>query len=161
VYRKNLVVFVLCTLFVLGFVLVLNYESGLVGSQVQALPTSPTNCSPSDSLCPLFTITSASLKSKNTTDQLGVANPAYASLTINVTGGPALSRVDIFVGNASAATFQGPFGPGQNTVCENYTLYATILVTPGKAYLLSVEAFSGTSYLLKSVEVTASVQQPY
>ena len=160
-YRKSLVVFVLCTLFVISFALVLNYESGLVGNQVQALPTSPTNCSPSNSLCPLFTITSASLTSKNTTDQLGVASPAYASLTINVTGGPALSRVDLFVGNASAAMIQGSFGPGQDRVCENYTLYATILVTPGKTYLLSVEAFSGTSYLLKSVEVTASFQQPY
>lgn len=160
-YRKSLVVFVLCTLFVICFAVVLNYESGLVGSQVQALPSLLTNCSPSDSSCPSFTITFASLTSKNTTDQLGVANPAYASLTINVAGGPSLGKFDLFVGNVSAATIQGSFGPGQDRVCENYTLYATILVTPGKTYLLSVEGFNGNSYLLKSVEVTAGVQQPY
>ena len=160
-YLKSLVVFAICTLFVIGFAVVLNYETGLVGSQVQALPSSPTNCSPSDSQCPSFTIVSASLTSKNTSDQLGIASPAYASLSIMVAGGPTLSRVDLFVGNVSAASIRGTYGRGQDQVCENYTLYATVLVTPGKTYLLSVEGFSGASYLLKSEEVKAGVQQPY
>lgn len=159
-YAKSLIVFVLCTALVIGFVVVLNEEAGIVGSQVQALPTSNASCVPSDPSCPHFSILSASLRTQNTSDQLGIANPAYLSLELNVTGDP-LASLRLFVGNASAGDPPGPLGPGAVKIV-NFTLLATISVSPGKAYLLSVEGLNANgAYVLESEYVTAEGQVPY
>jgi hypothetical protein len=158
VYAKSLVVFVLCTALALGVVVVLNYEATIVGNQVQALPTVQETCSPSDSTCPHFTITSSRLGAMNTTDQLGIANPAYLSFDLNVSGVSSVAKVDIFVGNVSADIIQGPFNPG-TTRFTNLTLMATAQVTPGKMYLLSFQGFNGAgSYVINSVVVNAQTQ---
>jgi hypothetical protein len=153
VYRKSLVVVVLCTAFVLAFAVVLNNEASNVNNQLNALPSTPTNCSPSDDSCPRFSIVSASLLTMNTTDQLGIANPAYLSLGFNVSGGVPLSKVGLFIGNASAGTVYGPFGLGSNRI-SNLTLPATVSASPGRTYQVSMVGFNGASYLLESVNVT-------
>ena len=75
-YTKSLVVFVLCTALVVGVAVVLNYEATSVGNQIQSLPALQATCSPTDPSCPHFSIVSASLRTQNTTDQLGIANPS-------------------------------------------------------------------------------------
>jgi len=158
VYAKSLVVFVLCTALVLGFVVVLNYEATIVGNQVQALPAIQETCSPTDPTCPQFTIVSSKLGAMNTTDQLGIANPAYLSFDLNVSGVSSVTKIDIFVGNVSAEVVQGPFNLGI-TKFVNLTLMATAQVTPGKTYLLSFQGFdSAGSYVIKSEEVTAQAE---
>ena len=152
-YRKSLVVVVLCTAFVVAFAVVLNNEASNVNSQLNALPPTPTNCSSSGDGCPRFSIVSASLRTMNTTDQLGISNPAYLSLNFNVSGSVPLTKVSFFIGNASAGTVQGPFGLGPNSV-SNLTLPATVSASPGKTYLVSVVGFNGASYQLESVNVT-------
>jgi hypothetical protein len=160
-YAKSLIVFVLCTALVIGFVVVLNIEAGIVGNQIQALPTATSNCSPSDPSCPRFSIVAASLRAQNTSDQLGIANPAYLSLELNVTGGATLASVRLFIGNASAGDPHGPLGPGLAKII-NFTLLATVSVSPGKTYRLSVEGLnSAGAYVLESEMVTAEGQVPY
>lgn len=158
-YLKSLAVFLLCTAFVVAFAVVLNNDASNVNSQLQALPSTPTNCSQSEASCPQFTILSASLHTMNTTDQLGIANPAFLSLEFNVTGGAPLSKVGLFIGNASAGTVQGPFRLGLNQI-SNLTLPATVTATPGKTYLLSVVAFDGATYQMESVSVTDQLRGP-
>ncbi len=160
-YAKSLVVFVLCTALVIGVAVVLNYEATTVGNQVQSLPALQATCAQSEASCPHFSIVSASLRTQNTTDQLGIANPAYLSLEFNVSGTTTLTRVHLYVGNASAGTVKGPFGLGVNRIA-NLTLSATVVVSPGKSYLLSVQGFNaGGVYVIEAEEVTASGQVPY
>lgn len=160
-YAKSLVVFVLCTALVVGVAVVLNYEATTVGSQIQSLPTLRATCSESDASCPHFSIASASLRTQNITDQLGIANPAYLSLELDVSGTAALSSIHLYVGNVSAGTVQGPFGPGMNRVV-NLTLSAAVVVSPGRSYLLSVQGFNANGgYVINSEEVTDSGQVPY
>ena len=159
-YTKSLVVFVLCTAQVVGVAVVLNYEATSVGNQIQSLPALQATCSPTDPSCPHFSIVSASLRTQNTTDQLGIANPSYLSLELNVSGN-ALSSVRLYVGNVSAGVVQGPFGPGMNRVV-NFTLSAAAVVSPGRTYLLSVQGFNASGgYVIKSEEVTDVGQAPY
>jgi len=159
VYAKSLVVVALCTIFVLAFALVLNYEAASVNSQLQALPTSTTSCSGPDDSCPGFTIVSAALSTTNTTDQLGIANPIYLSVDFNVSANPPLSRVSLFVGNISAGTVEGPFQLGPNRIV-NQTLPTTVQASPGKAYLVSVVAFNSGGYTMRSVNVTDRLSAP-
>ena len=160
-YAKSLVVFVLCTALVIGVAVVLNYEAASVGTQVQSLPTLQATCSPDDPSCPDFSIVSASLRTQNTTDQLGIANPAYLSLAFNVSGTATLTSVQLYVGNVSAGTVQGPFGPGMNRIV-NFTLSAAAVVSPGRMYLLSVQGFNASGgYVIRSEEVTDTGQVPY
>lgn len=160
-YLKSLVVFVLCTALVLGFIVVLNYEATAVGNQVDDLPTSQASCFPTDTGCPNFSLVSASLRVENTTDILGVANPAYLSLELNVSGITPIVSIHVFIGNALAAEVKGPFPPGLNRI-ENLTLMATVTLLPGKTYTLSVEGLnSGGSYLIESTAVTAEAEAPY
>ena len=160
-YAKSLLVFVLCTALVIGVAVVLNYEAASVGSQIQSLPSLQATCSQSDTACPHFSIVSASLRTQNTTDQLGIANPAYLSLEFNVSGATSLTSVRLYVGNISAGVVQGPFGPGMNRIV-NLTLPATVVVTPGKQYLLSVQGFNASGgYVINSREVTDTAQVPY
>ena len=160
-YAKSLVVFVLCTALVIGVAVVLNYEANSVGNQIQSLPTVQANCSQGDPSCPRFYLVSASLRTQNTTDQLGIANPAYLTLEFNVSGTAALASVHLYVGNVSAGVVQGPFGPGMNRVV-NLTLSAAVVVSPGKTYLVSVQGFNaGGGYVIRSEEVLDSGQVPY
>ena len=160
-YRKSLVVFVLSTALVVGVVVVLNYEATLVGSQTQALPTIKASCSSSDPSCPHFSIVSASLRVENTSDLLGVANPAYLSLVFNVTGSTPLASVRLFVGNASAGAVSREFGLGLNQIV-NLTLPSTVAVSPGQSYLVSVEGLnSAGGYVVMAETVTAEAQVPY
>ncbi len=158
-YLKSLIVFLLCTAFVVAFAVVLNNDASTVNSQLQALPSSETNCSVSDASCPKFVIVSASLRTMNTTDQLGIANPVYLTMRFNVTGSASLTKVQFFVGNVSAGTVQGPFGLGPNEV-SNLTLSAAVSASPGKTYRVSAVAFSGSNYVLESVYVTDVLRGP-
>jgi hypothetical protein len=160
-YAKSLVVFVLCTALVIGFVVVLNNEAGIVGNQIQALPTSASSCASGDSSCPHFSIVSASLRTQNTSDQLGIANPSYLTLELNISGAAPLASLRLFIGNSSAGDPRGPIGPGLVKIV-NFTLLATISVSPGKTYQLSVEGLNDSgAYLLESENVTAEGQVPY
>lgn len=154
-----MIVVALCTIFVLAFVLVLNYEAASVNSQLQALPTSPSSCSGSDNLCPNFTIVSAILTTTNTTDQLGIANPIYLSLDLNVSANPPFSRVSLFVGNISAGSVQGPFQRGLNKIV-NQTLPTTVQASPGKTYMVSVVAYNSGGYTMRTVNVTDRLSAP-
>jgi len=161
VYVKSLVVFVLCTALVIGVAVVLNYEATSVGKQIQSLPTLQATCSQTDSSCPHFSIVSANLRTENTTDQLGIANPSYLSLGINVSGTAALTSVEFYVGNVSAGAVQGPFGPGVNRIV-NFTLSAAVVVSPGQSYLLSVQGFNSSGeYVIIAQEVLDTPQVPY
>jgi len=161
VYAKSLIVFVLCTALVIGVAIVLNYEATTVGNQIQSLPKLQATCSQSDPSCPRFSIVSASLRTQNTTDQLGIANPAYLTLEFNVTGTAPLTAIHLFVGNASAGMMQGPFGPGVTRVV-NFTLSATVVASPGRSYLLSVQGFNaGGAYVIETEELTVLGQAPY
>lgn len=160
-YAKSLVVFVLCTALVIGVAVVLNYEATTVGKQIQSLPALKATCSETDPSCPSFSIVSASLRTQNTTDQLGIANPAYLSLVLNVSGAAPLTALHFFVGNVSAGSVQGPFDRGLHRLV-NLTLTATVVVSPGRSYLLSVQGFNaGGGYVINAEEVTAEGQVPY
>lgn len=160
-YRKNLIVFFLCTALVVGFVVVLNYESTEVNRQIQSLPTEQSSCSAGDPNCPSFSIISASLRTQNTTDQLGTASPTYLTLELNISGGAPLATIHLFVGNTSAGTVQGPFNLGVERIV-NLTLPATVTVSPGRTYKLSVEGINSTgAFVVRSERVTAQGQLPY
>ncbi len=159
VYLKSLIVFLLCTAFVVAFAVVLNNDASTVSSQLQALPPSATNCPISDASCPRFVIVSASLHTMNTTDQLGIANPVYLTMRFNVSGSVSLSKIQFFVGNVSAGTLQGPFGLGLNEI-SNLTLSAAVSASPGKTYRVSAIGFNGPSYVLESVYVTDLLRGP-
>jgi hypothetical protein len=154
VYLKSLIVFALCTIFVLSFVVVLNYATAGVGKGVTTVVSSQTPCSAGPS-CENLSITSAGLHAVNYTDELGVVNYATLDLGLNASGISPITGVDLFIGNLSAGKIQGPFEPGVNRVV-NLTLPATISITSGKTYLVNVEGFYGNGLAVwKSEIVTA------
>jgi hypothetical protein len=134
VYARSLIVVALCTIFVLAFVLVLNYEAAGIGTQGTVVPTTQTTCTSSEPSCELLSITSASLRTVNYTDELGVVSYASLSLGLNASGESPITNVNLFVGNTSAGQFQGPFKPGVNGVV-NITLPATISVSRARRTL--------------------------
>jgi hypothetical protein len=69
-----------------------------------------------------------------------------------VSGSVSLTKVSIFIGNASAGTVPGPFGLGPHLI-SNLTLSAAVSASPGKTYQLNVVGFNGASYLMESVSV--------
>jgi len=156
-YLKSLLVFVLCTLFVLGFVVVLNYVTAGVGSTPQGTSTSPGACPiPALSVPPPFEITSPALHTVNYTDELGIVSYATLTFGVNASSGSPLSSLLVCLGSDRAGTVEGPFSPSVNRVV-NLTLAATISVSPGKTYVVDVEGFSeGGSAFWDSVDVTAS-----
>jgi hypothetical protein len=158
VYLRNLLVVVLCTAFVVGFVLALDYATAGVGKQGQTtlFTTQTTSCTAPASTCIGFSITSTRLVSMNYTDVLGPGNYAILTLGLNASGGP-ISSVRIFVDNQSAGMVQGPFQPGVNRIL-NLTLPATITVSPGKLYAIGVEGYFGTASetIWMSVRVVSS-----
>ena len=92
----------------------------------------------------------------NYTDALGPGSYATLTLGLNASGGNPITSVKIFVGNMSAGTFQGPFQLGVNKVL-NLTLPATISVSSGKTYTISVEGYfdGGAETVWESVKVIA------
>jgi hypothetical protein len=156
VYYKSLIVFTLCTVFVASFVVVLNFETSGIGRQAQVVVTSQAACSAGSASCESLIITSADLRTVNYTDELGIVN--YAALTLGLkTSGPSpIDDVDFFIGNMSAGYAQGPFAPGVNKVVS-VTIPATISVSPGRTYVLSVEGFYGAgSSVWASERITAA-----
>jgi hypothetical protein len=141
-YAKSLVVFALCTTFVLAFVVVLNYEATGVARQEQNTLSSLSTCPMVKTPCATLTITSADLRNVNYESTLGAANFTILTLGLNASGGTPIESASLFVGNASAGTIQGPFEPGVNKVL-NLTLPATISVSPGEKYLVTVEGLYG------------------
>jgi hypothetical protein len=155
VYLKSLVVFALCTAFVLGFVVVLDYATAGVGKGGETVVAVQTTCSAPASSCDSFSITSASLHTVNYTDELGVVNYASLVLGLNASGSSPITSVNLFIGNLSAGRIQGPFEPGVNRIV-NLTLPATVSVSPGKTYLVNVECFYGNGMAVwKSERITA------
>jgi hypothetical protein len=149
----------LCTLFVIGFVVVLNYATAGVGKQgqTQLVTTQNSSCAAQSSSCASFSITSARLVSVNFTDELGPVNYGTLTLGLNASGGVSITNVKVFVDNLPAGGAQGPFSRGVNKML-NLTLPATISVSPGKTYTISVEGFysNGSETVWQSVETTAT-----
>jgi hypothetical protein len=156
VYYKSLVVFALSTVFVASFVVVLNYETSGIGRPAPAVVTSRAACSATSASCESVIITSADLRTVNYTDELGVVNFATIRLGLKASGPSSIDDVDFFVGNMSAGYAQGPFVPGVNKVVS-ITVPATISVSPGRTYSLSVEGFYGVgSSVWTSERITAT-----
>ena len=156
-YLRSLVVFTLCTAFVLAFVAVLNYEAGVVGNQTGGVSgTLTTSCKTSDVSCESFSITTAKLTVENYSGTLlGPGSYTTLVLGVNTSGGFAIDSLSLFIDNASAGTLPGPFVPGENRIL-NVTLPATIAVTPGRSYVLSVEGiYGGSGSVWESVKVVA------
>ena len=142
VYLRNLIVVALCTAFVIGFALVLNYEQAAVIRSLNAgVQTSHSTCV-AGSGCDMLAIASATLREKNYTSDLGPGSYATLFMKLNVTGTSSLNSLKLFVDNTSAGTVRGPIGPGANIVV-NVTLPATIAVAHGKTYTLAVEGLYG------------------
>jgi hypothetical protein len=143
VYVKSLVVFTLCTAFVLGFALVLNYEAGLVRNQPQTLSTSNVTCtSPSAAYCHTLTLSNAVILTNNYNDTLGPGSHQYLSFTLDLLGSSPIASLNVFIGNVSAGSIPGPFGPGTDRL-PNHLLPTTVSVTSGTTYVLSVEGLYG------------------
>ena len=155
VYAKSLVVFALSTIFVLGFVLVLNYEAAGVMHDEQNTISSQSSCTVKDTSCVTFSITYASLRNVNYASSLGPANYTTLMVGVNASGSTPLTRINLFVGNTSAGSVDGPFEPGVNRLL-NLTLPATVTVSPGKTYLLSVEGFYGSGMDVWETEEVAA-----
>lgn len=156
-YLKSLVVFVLCTVFVLGFVVVLNYEAGAVGRHPIGVGGATTTlCGQSEAPCESLSITTAKLTEENYSGSLlGPGSYAALVLGLNASGSFPIESITLFIDNTSAGTLQGPFLPGTNQVLS-LTLPANISVSPGQTYNLSIEGFYGGSYVIwKSIVVTA------
>jgi len=157
VYAKSLIVFALCTIFVLAFALVLDYEAGNVGGQGTAIPTSQATCASTGAACDTIAITSTSLQVVNYTDELGTVT--YGNLSVGFTpAGPSpVANIALFFGNATSATkvfaAQGPFQPGVSRMLT-LTLPSSVTVYPGRAYLVSIEGTYGANL---AVSATASV----
>lgn len=155
-YLRSLIVFSLCTIFVAGFYVVISYDTSGVGRQSQVLVTSQASCPASVTACEAIEITSASLRTVNYTDELGVVNYATLAIGVEPSGGSAITGLELFIGNSSAGNFQGPFEPGVSKMVS-LTVPATISVTPGKTYVVSVEGFYGSGQSAwASTRVTAN-----
>lgn len=157
-YLKSLVVFLLCTGFVLGFVVVLNYEAAVIGSSTHAAPGSQgSSCQTTVAGCELLHITSASLYEENySSSLLGPGGYARLVLGLNLTGPSTVTGLKLFIDNTSAGVLQGPFEAGSTRVI-NVTLPATVSVSAGTTYQLRVEGLYGNnSAEWASIEVTAA-----
>ena len=158
-YAKSLIVVALCTVFVLAFALVLNYESAGIGEGSTTIPTSQTACPVSNASCETLTITSATLHTVNYTDELGTVTYSNLSVEFAPSGPSPLDRVDLYFGNASSATkvysTQGSFEPGVGRALT-VTLPSSVFVFPGKTYLVTIEGYSQSNLTASdSIQVTA------
>jgi hypothetical protein len=141
-YLRSLIVVALCTAFVIGFALVLNFEQGAVLRSLNAgVQTSHSTCV-AGSGCDILFISSATLREKNYTSDLGPGSYATLFMKLNVTGASSLNGLKLFVDNTSAGTVRGPIGPGADIVV-NVTLPSTIAVAHGNTYTLAVEGLYG------------------
>ena len=145
----------LCTIFVLAFLFVLVYEAEGIGNQSATIPTTSTTCPQSGTSCDTLTIASATIHTVNYTDELGTVNYATLSFSFRPVGGSPITALKLFIGNVSAGAVQGPFRPGVNSL-ENMTLPATVSVSQGKTYILSIEGSYGNgSDAWASTRITA------
>jgi len=156
VYAKSLVVVALCTIFVLAFYLVLSYEAAGIGNQSVTVPTTTTSCPASATSCDTLAITAPALHVVNYTDELGTVNYATLSFDLEPSGGSTISTLNVFIGNMSAGSVQGPFQPGSSRM-ENLTLPSTVSVYSGETYVLTVEGSYGNGQTAwTSTKVTAA-----
>ena len=158
-YLRSILVVVLCSVFVVGFVLAIVYATSTVGSSGTSPANSQqTSCTVS-SECPSLSITAAKLATVNYTDELGPVDYAVLTLKLTTSGVGQIGSVTLFVGNLSAGSVEGPFAPG-TTKTINMTLPSTIIVTAGKSYLVNVEGHveNGPEVVWQSAEVTATIQ---
>jgi len=156
VYLRSILVVILCSIFVVGFVLAIAYATSTVGTPTSLATTQETSCTVS-SACPSLSITSARLATVNYTDELGPVDYAILTLKLTMSGTGQIGSVTLFVGNLSAGSVQGPFEPG-TTKAINMTLPSTITVTAGRTYLVNVEGHveNGSEVVWESAEVTAT-----
>ncbi len=143
VQRRNLVVFVLCTAFVLGFYAVLNYEaSGVRLSSLQSSgPAQPCN---GGAVCESFTLVSATLVTANFTDELGPAGYSNLTMVLSVANNATLRSFDVYIGGTMIGTLTGPYGPGTHSPFT-FTLPSTDAIAQGSTYVVSVEGFVGAA----------------
>ena len=154
-YAKSLAVVILCTLFVLAFYLVVSFETSGIGNQTMTVPTTVSSCPASGTVCDTLTITSATLRTVNYTDELGTVNYATLSFGLEPVGGSSISSVRLYIGNLSAGAIQGPFQPGTKEN-ENVTLPSTISISAGRTYILSIQGNYGNGLTAwASTKVTA------
>ena len=139
-----------------GFVIAIVYATASVGAGGTTIVTTQNSCTVSTA-CPSFSITSAKLVTVNYTDELGPVGYAVLTLGITTSGTGQIGSVTLFVGNLSAGSIQGPFGPGTSKTI-NMTLPSTIAVTAGKSYLVSIEGqvANESEVVWESAEVTAT-----
>jgi hypothetical protein len=159
VYAKSLIVVALCTAFVLAFALVLNYEAAGVGEQTTTLATSQSTCPASDASCERLTITSATLRTVNYTDELGTVTYSNLSVSITPSGPSPIESVDLYFGNATSTTkvysVKGPFEAGVGGVLT-VTLPSSVFAFTGKTYLVIVEGYYQDNLMVSaSTQITA------
>ena len=153
-YLRSLVVFALCTMFVLGFAFVLNYEAGQVGKGT-TLVTTRGSCTSTGVSCPSFSVSQAVLLTNNYNDTLGPGSHIDLSFTLGVLAGSTLSSVSLYLGNVSVGSVQGPYAPGLHQVTD-YVLPTTVSATAGATYTLTVEGlFADGSTAWTSTQATA------
>ena len=157
-YIKSIIVVILCTAFVIGFALVINYEASSVGTLTGGeITTTEATCTAAPGECESMVIGSASLRTVNYTDELGPVGYADLAFVLNVSGSVPVSSISVYLANASAGTIGGPFQPGGDKLV-NFTLPATAIVSQGTKYVLQVEGFYGEDHdvVWATAEVTAS-----
>lgn len=156
-YAKSLIVFALCTIFVLAFALVLDYEAGNVGNQGTTIPTSQASCAQTATSCDTILITSTSLQVVNYTDELGTVTYGNLSVAFTPDGPSPVTNIALYFGNATSTTkvfvAQGTFQPGTSRTFT-LTLPSSVTVYSGKTYLVSIEGTYGANL---GVSATTSV----
>jgi hypothetical protein len=158
VYYKSLIVVALCTVFVIGFYVVLQYEAAEVGTrQTSTTDIVRTSTCPALGSCVSFSITSPSLRTLNYSSELGPGSYSVLAFGIRPSGQGPIQKVSIFLNDTSVGTFQGPFDSGV-TREVNFTLPATVSVSYGKYYIVAIEGFygDGSEATWQAVEVQAS-----
>jgi hypothetical protein len=156
VYARSLLVVALCTVFVLAFAFVLQYEASEVGQSGNTVPTSSTTCSPSDPSCDVLTIVSASIRNSSGIDLIGPGGNANLSLALDISGGSPLSSVKVFIGDQLGASINGPFQPGVVSM-PALALSTQVSISPGQSYLITIEGYyGGTRTAVTSITVPAT-----
>lgn len=155
VQRRSVVVFVLCTAFVLAFYAVLSYEAG--GVELASLQSpGPAQPCTAGAACGSFSLASATLTTANFTDELGPAGYSNLTLTLTVAANGSIQSFDVYIGGTKLGTLTGPYGPGTDRAFT-FTLPSTDPISRGSAYVVSVKGLVGTSAATTVVWKTETV----
>jgi hypothetical protein len=155
-YLKGVLVVGLCSAFVVAAVAALAFVAAGVGGHGGPAPTTGSACEGSAGPCVAFSISDASLRTANYTDDLGRVTYAELTLRVNDSGAAQIEGLAFYIGNDSAGEVAVRILPGGSSMVQ-VTVPATLQVVSGKTYLVSVEATGGGSPpAWGSVSLTAS-----